>query len=124
MREEGIDLWLVICRENNEDPVYSSLVPFTALYASRLQILVFHDRGAAGFDRFSVNFRQMGEWYKSTWDPAKMDQWARLAEVIRERNPKVIGINESERGQLRRRLDRLAEGQPREGHRPGVREAR
>jgi Xaa-Pro aminopeptidase len=96
MREEGIDMWLVICRENVEDPVYSSLVPFTALFASRLQILVFHDRGAAGVDRFSVNFRQMGEWYKSVWDPSKMDQWARLAEVIRERNPKMIGINESE----------------------------
>jgi Xaa-Pro aminopeptidase len=96
MREEGIDLWLVICRENNEDPVYSSLVPFTTLFASRLQILVFHDRGTAGFDRFSVNFRQMGEWYKSVWEPAKMDQWAKLAEVIKDRNPKVIGINESE----------------------------
>jgi len=96
MREEGIDLWLVICRENNEDPVYFSLVPFTTLYASRLQILVFHDRGTAGFDRFSVNFRQMGEWYKSVWEPAKMDQWAKLAEVIKDRNPKVIGINESE----------------------------
>lgn len=95
MREEGIDLWLVICRENNEDPVYFSLVPYTSLFASRLQILVFHDRGAAGFDRFSVNFRQMGAWYKSVWDPSKMDQWARLAEVLRERNPKVIGINES-----------------------------
>ncbi len=95
MREEGIDLWLVICRENNEDPVYRSLVPFTTLYASRLQILVFHDRGAAGVDRFSVNFRQMGEWYTSVWDPAKMDQWAKLAEVIRERNPKVIGVDES-----------------------------
>jgi len=96
MREEGIDMWLVICRENIEDPVYFSLVPFTTLYASRLQMLVFHDRGEAGFDRFSVNFRQMGNWYKSVWVPSKMDQWARLAEVIRERNPKVIGINESE----------------------------
>ena len=95
MREEGIDFWLVICRENHEDPVYRSLVPFTTLYASRLQILVFHDRGAAGFDRFSVNFRQMGEWYKSVWEPSKMDQWAKLAAVIRERNPKVIGIDES-----------------------------
>jgi hypothetical protein len=95
MREEGIDFWLVICRENNEDPVYRSLVPFTTLYASRLQILVFHDRGAAGVDRFSVNFRQMGDWWKSAWDPSKMDQWAKLAEIIRERNPKVIGINES-----------------------------
>ena len=96
MREEGIDLWLVICRENNEDPVYFSLVPFTTLYASRLQVLVFHDRGEAGFDRFSVNFRQMGDWYKSVWDPSKMGQWERLAEVIRERDPKAIGINESE----------------------------
>ena len=97
MREEGIDMWLVICRENNEDPVYSSLVPFNTLYASRLQVLVFFDRGgAAGVERFSVNFRQMGEWYRSVWDPSKMDQWARLAEVVKERNPKVIGINESE----------------------------
>ena len=60
-----------------------------------VQPIVIHDRGAAGFDRFSVNFRQMGEWYTSAWDPAKMDQWARLAELIRERNPKVIGINET-----------------------------
>jgi hypothetical protein len=22
MRQEGFDMWLVICRENNEDPVY------------------------------------------------------------------------------------------------------
>lgn len=97
MREEGIDMWLVICRENNEDPVYSSLVPFNTLFASRLQMLVFFDRGGdAGVERFSVNFRQMGEWYRSAWDPSKMDQWARLAEVVRERNPKVIGIDESE----------------------------
>ena len=97
MREEGIDMWLVICRENNEDPVYSSLVPFNTRYASRLQVLVFFDRGGeAGVERFSVNFRQMGEWYRSAWDPSKMDQWSRLAEVVRERNPKVIGINESE----------------------------
>lgn len=97
MREEGIDMWLVICRENNEDPVYSSLVPFNTLFASRLQVLVFFDRGGeAGVERFSVNFRQMGEWYRSVWDPSKMDQWSRLAEVVRERNPKVVGINESE----------------------------
>jgi Xaa-Pro aminopeptidase len=97
MREEGIDMWLVICRENNEDPVYSSLVPFNTLYASRLQMLVFFDRGPEhGVERFSVNFRQMGEWYRSVWDPSRKDQWARLAEVVAERDPKVIGINESE----------------------------
>ena len=33
---------------------------------------------------------------KEPWHPAKTDQWTRPAEVIRKRNPKVIGINESE----------------------------
>ncbi len=46
MRAEGIDMWLVICRENAEDPVFFSLVPFTSLYASRTSMLVFFDRGA------------------------------------------------------------------------------
>jgi Xaa-Pro aminopeptidase len=95
MRQEGIDMWLVICRENNEDPVYFSLVPFTTLYASRLQMLVFFDRGAEGIERFSVNFRQMGQWYQSVWDPSKTDQWTALADAVRKRNPKTIGINES-----------------------------
>ena len=27
MRAEGIDMWLVLCREYNEDPVYLTLVP-------------------------------------------------------------------------------------------------
>ncbi len=34
MRQEGFDMWLVICRENTEDPVFE-LVPFTSLYATR-----------------------------------------------------------------------------------------
>ena len=97
MREQGIDMWLVICRENNEDPVYFSLVPFTSLYASRLQILVFFDRGGTqGVERFSANLRRMGTWYTSVWDPTKTDQWTGLAQAIKARNPKVIGINESE----------------------------
>ena len=27
MRREGIDMWVIICREYNEDPVYLSMVP-------------------------------------------------------------------------------------------------
>lgn len=96
MRQEGLDLWLVICRENNEDPVFMSLVPFNTMYASRLSILVFHDKGAEGVERLSVGRSGPGGLYKAVWDPAKSDQWTRLAEIIRERNPKRIGINESE----------------------------
>jgi len=96
MRQEGFDMWLVICRENNEDPVFSSLVPFTSLYASRTSMLVFFDKGAEGIERLSVSRSGIGQFYKSAWDPDRIDQWVRLAEIIKERNPKKIGINESE----------------------------
>jgi Xaa-Pro aminopeptidase len=96
MRQEGFDMWLVICRENNEDPVFSSLVPFTSMYASRTSILVFTDKGPEGVERLSVSRAGIGQFYKSAWDPDRIDQWARLAEIIKERSPKKIGINESD----------------------------
>ncbi len=96
MRQEGFDMWLVICRENNEDPVFSSLVPFTNLYASRTSMLVFFDRGSEGVERLTVSRSGIGEIYKSAWEPEKVDQWVRLAQIVRERNPKKIGIDESD----------------------------
>jgi Xaa-Pro aminopeptidase len=89
-------MWLVICRENNEDPVFFSLVPFTSLYASRTSMLVFFDRGAEGIERLTVSRSGIGQFYRSVWEPEKIEQWARLAQVIKERNPKKIGIDESE----------------------------
>jgi len=96
MREEGFDMWLVICRENNEDPVFPSLVPFTNLYASRTSMLVFFDRGSQGIERVTVSRSGIGSLYRSVWEPEKVDQWARLAEIVKERNPKRIGIDTSE----------------------------
>jgi len=95
MRQEGFDMWLVICRENVEDPVFFTLVPFTTLYASRTSILVFFDRGAEGVERLAVSRSGIGGFYKGVWEPEKIGQWERLAEIIRERNPKRIGIDES-----------------------------
>ncbi len=96
MRQEGFDMWLVICRENNEDPVFFSLVPFTSLYASRTSMLVFFDRGAEGLERLTISRSGIGQFYRSAWEPDKIDQWVRLAEIIKERDPKKIGINESD----------------------------
>src|SRR5512143_1558967 len=56
MRREKIDMWLVICREHAEDPVYPTLMPQPNMFAWRLMMLVFFDRGgAAGVERISVN---------------------------------------------------------------------
>ena len=48
MREQGIDLWLVIAREYNDDPVFLSLVPKPRFTARRTTMLLFHDRGPQG----------------------------------------------------------------------------
>ena len=96
MRQEGFDMWIVICRENNEDPVFTSLVPFTTMYASRTSILVFTDTGPGGLERLTVSRAGIGQYYKAAWDPDRTDQWTRLGEIIKERSPKKIGINESD----------------------------
>jgi Xaa-Pro aminopeptidase len=96
MRREGIDMWLVICREYEEDPVYLSLVPSDSFSARRLSMLVFYDRGREGLEKFTVGRYGIGGLYKAVWDPDKIGQWERLAEVVRERNPRRIGIDESD----------------------------
>lgn len=97
MRREGVDMWLVICQEYNEDPVYLTLVPFEHLSARRLSMLVFFDRGKEkGLEKFSVSRYPIGNLYRAVWNPDKEpDQWKALAEEIKARRPQKIGINES-----------------------------
>jgi len=96
MRRENFDMWVVICREYNEDPVFFSLVPFNSLAARRLTMLVFYDRGEKGVERLAVSRYGIRDFYEGVWQPEKIEQWECLAEVIKERNPKRIGINESD----------------------------
>ena len=96
MRREGIDMWLVINREYNEDPVYMSMVPEPHMYARRTSILIFHDRGEAeGVERLSGGYYGIGDFYKATWIDKTKKQFESLAEFIKSRDPKKIGINVS-----------------------------
>lgn len=96
MRREGIDMWLIINREYNEDPVYLTLVPEPTMAARRTSILIFHDRGQElGVERLSAGYFGIGKLYKATWIDKKKKQFENLAEVIKKRNPKKIGINVS-----------------------------
>src|SRR5688572_23103903 len=97
MRETGIDMWVVINREYAEDPVYLTLVPEPTFAARRTTMLVFFDRGAEkGIERLTVSRYPLGGVYDAAWEGGDLDaQWKRLGEVIRERNPKKIGVNVS-----------------------------
>ncbi|MFC1554900.1 M24 family metallopeptidase [candidate division KSB1 bacterium] len=96
MQREGVDMWLVICREYNEDPVYLSMVPEPNMAARRTSILIFHDRGSGqGVERLTGSFYDMGKWYKTIYTDRKKDQFETLAEFIEKVDPKRIGINDS-----------------------------
>lgn len=98
MRREGIDMWVVISREYNEDPVIKTLLPAEWLAARRRTILVFYDQGEEqGIETLAVARYDVGSVFKSAWNKEEQpDQWARLAEIIQERDPQSIGINKSE----------------------------
>lgn len=97
MRRENVDMWVVIAREYNEDPVIETMLPATWLAARRRTILVFFDRGEArGVERLAIARYDVGKSIQGTWNPEEVpDQWERLRQVIEERKPKAIAINRS-----------------------------
>jgi Xaa-Pro aminopeptidase len=98
MRRTGIDMWVVVSREYNEDPVIETLLPATWLAARRRTILVMYDQGEGkGVETLAVARYDVGKTFKKAWDKEKEpDQWKRLKEIIEERNPKKIGVNQSD----------------------------
>lgn len=96
MAREGLDLWIVIAREYNEDPVIMTLLPEPAMTARRRTILAFGRNPDGTVDRLTLDRYGHGEFYQAAWDPAQEEQLACLARVVRERGPKGIGLNISE----------------------------
>ncbi len=98
MSREGLEMWLIISREYNEDPLIKTMLPATWLAARRRTILVVFDKGGEeGLETLAVARYDVGETFKKAWDKEiQPDQWARLKEIIEERNPKKIGVNISE----------------------------
>lgn len=97
MDDSDIDMWLLISREYNEDPILKTMLPATWLNARRRTIIVFfRDKSKNSLERIAVARYNIGKSIQSAWDKEKEpNQWKALAEIIKERNPKKIGINMS-----------------------------
>lgn len=98
MRREGFDMWVLISRENNEDPVLKTMLPATWLAARRTTMLLVFDKGPGlEVEYLAVARYDVGKVFKRAWDPdANPDQWAQLGKIITDRKPKKIGINKAE----------------------------
>ena len=97
MQRENIDMWLLISREYNEDPVLKTMLPATWLSARRRTMLVIFNPGAGKApELYAVARYDVGTAFKKAWDVEKQpDQWQALADLVRSKKPKRIGINQS-----------------------------
>jgi Xaa-Pro aminopeptidase len=102
MRETGFDMWVLACNEDNLDPVFETMMPFEN-WCPITQILVLYDRGSdKGVERINVSRTDTQGLFQNGWDAAAFDakkgegQWEAFGRIVRERNPKKIGLNEGE----------------------------
>ena len=95
MDQSGIDMWVLISREYNEDPVLKTMLPAEWLNARRRTIIVFYrDKKNNTIDKLAVARYNFGDNIISAWDKEKQpEQWQRLVELIKEREPNQIGLN-------------------------------
>ncbi|MFA9274829.1 MAG: M24 family metallopeptidase [Candidatus Aquirickettsiella gammari] len=98
MEQTGIDMWIVISREYNEDPVLKTMLPAEWLNARRRTILVFYrNPQTKTVERLAVARYDFGSNIKAAWDTQKFpEQWDALVDIVKQRNPQKIGINTSQ----------------------------
>jgi hypothetical protein len=95
MQREGIEMWIVAAREYNEDPVIMTLLPEPAMNARRRTILVFCFDKNGQFQCLSINRYGHPGFYSPVWNPEQEAQLLCLARIVREHNPRIIGLNVS-----------------------------
>jgi Xaa-Pro aminopeptidase len=102
MRETGIDMWIITCNEDNYDPIFDSMSPYEN-WSPITQILVLFDRGPEkGIERLNLSRTDTQGLFQNAWDAGAWDtkktesQWDALGRVVRERDPKKVGVNEGE----------------------------
>src|SRR3954470_5806022 len=101
MDRADIDLWLVVGREYNEDPVMATLLPATWLSARRRTILSLH-RSDDGVTAAAVSRYPVGQ-FLPAWSPAgsadlpaETSQWAEVRRIVEQAAPRRIGVDVSE----------------------------
>ena len=104
MRKHGVAMWIVVCREYNEDPAWFSLASPWVMHARRRTILLFYDRGGdQGIERLALGGGSNGGLYEIYRDPEAsgrelygQGQWQTLRKVVDERKPKNIALDISQ----------------------------
>lgn len=96
MSQSGLDAWLLISREYNEDPVLKTMLPATWISARRTTIFLFLLTPAGTVDAYAIAPYKVGSVFKQGWNKKRQgSQWEALNELLERYQPKNIGLNYS-----------------------------
>lgn len=93
-----LDMWLVVSKEYNEDPVMKTLYTSANDSSGRLTILAFYyDKEHDQIERYAISSGHptMRTYYQFYWKRQEETQWESFRRLLEEKNPEVIGINQS-----------------------------
>jgi hypothetical protein len=95
MEKNNMDMWVIVSREYNEDPILKTMLPATWLSARRRTIIVFYNNPSTKqFKKLAVARYSVGDQIEAAWDLKKFpDQWDALNNIIETLHPQKIGIN-------------------------------
>ena len=93
-RENQIDMWLILCQEDNPDPIHHSMLPMDC-WTPILQILLFYDQGLKkGIKRVNLSATDTKDLFEQPYTGQEASrQWEMLTRLVTELDPKRIGIN-------------------------------
>ena len=94
LKECGVDMWMVIGREYNEDPVFKTLTPSLVKTASRLSCLVFSLDADGKYEAINLSRPdpRLSPYYTHAYT-TKENQYDVIARTVLERNPQKIAVN-------------------------------
>ena len=100
MEDTDIDLWVLITREYNEDPIIKTMLPPTWLNARRQTILVFSkNKTNGGVSSAAITRYPFGKLIPSIWNKEEQpNQWQALADYIVSKELKNMLVFHHSRG--------------------------
>ena len=98
LRECGVDMWLVLCREYNEDPVFKTLTPQLVKNASRTSCFVFSLDQDGTYEALSLSRPnpRLAPFSTQAYFPGKEEQYEAIAKVVARKAPKKVAVNISD----------------------------
>ena len=94
MRQQKIDMWIVVNEEFHADPVTAYIAP-PLPYVGRRDFFIFADRGGDKLDRLAVvrYSEEHLKYFFEIFNPPGREIAATLRRIVDERKPKTIALN-------------------------------